>query len=436
MITLISLIFHLCRLIAIVLILASRAGGLGSEGHNDDTRGKGTTIELKGGPEDVAWVVQLSDLHFSSHHPERALDFKDIVGPTLSMVNPSLVFLTGDLTDAKSKDLLTSNQDEAEWLEYQEVMEDVIKKSGLNKTNFFDLRGNHDTYGASIGSSFDFYSKYSINGQLRRTGRVNSVRVQTGTCNLLFVAFDSTMSSGLRGPTNLFGHPTDHLLAEINSELSQWDTEPTASLLKISFGHFPLSFSAAAYSGRTLKDVFLNQSLSVYLCGHLHTTFGKNLKWLHERPKHFSKKNLNEAHGFWEWEMGDWKKSRTMRILAVDRGFISFIDLDFRLRVKESTIILPTFPPDSRFVFDNSLPVGPTFFNHIRALVFSSSQIVSVVARIYDSKLGSLSLVSESGMMKMQNSSSSRGDLYSCPWDFNSFEDPSPERFFFANRGG
>ncbi|CAH9072980.1 unnamed protein product [Cuscuta epithymum] len=178
MITLISLIFHLCRLIAIVLIFASRAGGLGSEGHHDDTGGKGTTIELEGGPEDVAWVVQLSDLHFSSHHPERALDFKHIVGPTLSMVNPSLVFLTGDLTDAKSKDLLTSNQDEAEWLEYQEVMEDVIKKSGLNKTNFFDLRGNHDTYGASIGSSFDFYSKYSINGQLRRTGRVNSVRVQ------------------------------------------------------------------------------------------------------------------------------------------------------------------------------------------------------------------------------------------------------------------
>lgn len=55
-------------------------------------------IELKGEPEDVAWVVQLSDLHFSVHHPERALDFKAIVGPALAMVNPSLVFITGDLT--------------------------------------------------------------------------------------------------------------------------------------------------------------------------------------------------------------------------------------------------------------------------------------------------------------------------------------------------
>ena len=37
-------------------------------------------IEVKGGPESVVWIVQLSDLHFSVHHPERALDFKRIVG--------------------------------------------------------------------------------------------------------------------------------------------------------------------------------------------------------------------------------------------------------------------------------------------------------------------------------------------------------------------
>jgi hypothetical protein len=33
------------------------------------------------------------------------------------------------------------------------------------------------------------------------------------------------MSAGVRGPTNLFGHPTDQLLAQIDSQLSQWDSE-------------------------------------------------------------------------------------------------------------------------------------------------------------------------------------------------------------------
>lgn len=55
-------------------------------------------IDVKGGPEDVVWVVQLSDLHFSVHNPERARDFKDLVGPSLSFINPSLVLITGDLT--------------------------------------------------------------------------------------------------------------------------------------------------------------------------------------------------------------------------------------------------------------------------------------------------------------------------------------------------
>lgn len=55
-------------------------------------------IDVKGGPESVVWVVQLSDLHFSVHNPDRALDFNTIVGPALSMINPALVLVTGDLT--------------------------------------------------------------------------------------------------------------------------------------------------------------------------------------------------------------------------------------------------------------------------------------------------------------------------------------------------
>lgn len=59
-------------------------------------------IDAKGGPESVIWVVQLSDLHFSVHHPDRALDFRTLVAPALSMINPSLVLITGDLTGSES----------------------------------------------------------------------------------------------------------------------------------------------------------------------------------------------------------------------------------------------------------------------------------------------------------------------------------------------
>ncbi|KAB2037468.1 hypothetical protein ES319_D03G077300v1 [Gossypium barbadense] len=141
-----------------------------------------TVIDVKHGPDSVVWAVQLSDLHFSVHHPQRAIDFRNLVPPALSMINPSLVLITGDLTDGKSKDLLVMKQNEEEWVEYKNVMEDVVKRSGLDKNIFYDLRGNHDNFGVPvIGGSLDFYSKYSINGQLGRSGHVNSVTLTLQT---------------------------------------------------------------------------------------------------------------------------------------------------------------------------------------------------------------------------------------------------------------
>lgn len=83
------------------------------------------------------------------------------------------------LLDGKSKDLLTAKQNEKEWLEYQNVIEDVIKKSRLDKSIFFDLRGNHDNFGVPVvGGSFDFFSKYSINSELGRNTNINSVTLK------------------------------------------------------------------------------------------------------------------------------------------------------------------------------------------------------------------------------------------------------------------
>ncbi|KAJ6357462.1 hypothetical protein OIU78_005335 [Salix suchowensis] len=373
------------------------------------------------------------------------------------MINPSLVLITGDLTDGKSKDLLTMKQNEDEWIEYQNVMEDVARRSGLDKSIFYDLRGNHDNFGVPfIGGSFDFFSNYSINGQFGRKGNVNSVTLETGDRKHVFVGLDSTMATGLRGPTNLFGHPTDQLLTQIDSQLSQWDSQKGKSITKISFGHFPLSFSAFSESQKSLRDVFLKHSVSAYLCGHLHTRFGKNLKRhhqsndnflsshkffqlnIHQEPSENTKNCLFRApppKEFWEWEMGDWRKSRAMRIVAVDRGHVSYLDIDFKSGTKK-TIVLPTFPLDSRFMLTSSLHqmygcqhMVPFSFETIRCLVFSVSPITSVVSRIYDTRPGSPLMIMETTMTKFVRDIS-RGDIYAAAWNYKAFEDPSPERFW------
>ena len=91
------------------------------------------------------------------------------------------MFLRLVILDGKSKDMLTMKQDEEEWLEYESVMQDVIKTSGLNKTLFYDLRGNHDNFGVpSVNSSVDFFSKYSINGKVARKDNINTITLEVG----------------------------------------------------------------------------------------------------------------------------------------------------------------------------------------------------------------------------------------------------------------
>lgn len=81
-------------------------------------------------------------------------------------------------------------QNEDEWVEYKNVMEDVMKMSGLNKSIFYDLRGNHDNFGVPlVGGLFDFFSKYSINGQLRRRENVNSVTIQVSPLPISNIVF-------------------------------------------------------------------------------------------------------------------------------------------------------------------------------------------------------------------------------------------------------
>ncbi|ONM35746.1 putative metallophosphoesterase [Zea mays] len=418
-------------------------------------------VVVSGAPDGVVWVAQLSDLHFSVHHPERAYDFRRYVGPALAMVNPDLVLITGDLTDGKSKDLLTMKQNEVEWVEYESTMKEIIENSKLPRRIFYDMRGNHDSFGVpASGEDYDFYSKYSINAKLRRQGRVQSITLENSGRKHLFVGFDSTMEIGLRGPTNLFGHPTDKQMIELDQALSQWNTDfDKVPVTKIAFGHFPLSFSALTESGKSIKDVFLKQSLAAYLCGHLHTRFGKNLKRYYHRAvqepslsEHYYQHNMHQGDAFqgnkencseeashveefWEWEMGDWRKSRSMRILAIDDGYVSYTDIDFRLGSK-SIIILPTFPLDSRFMQRASAfrdfkchVMGASSFDTVRALVFSKHEIVSVSVKIYDSRPGTLEIVFDSEMKRV-DSNETRGNMYLIPWNWRAFEDSSPSRYW------
>lgn len=104
---------------------------------------------------------QISDLHLSvNFDPKRGPDFEIFCTEIVDAVKPSVVLATGDITDARTKGAMGSQQFIDEWIMYS----DIINRTGvLSKTLWLDLRGNHDDFGVySFKSDNNFFSKYSV----------------------------------------------------------------------------------------------------------------------------------------------------------------------------------------------------------------------------------------------------------------------------------
>ncbi|XP_062210655.1 putative metallophosphoesterase At3g03305 [Phragmites australis] len=371
---------------------------------------------------DVAWVVQVSDLHISAYRPERAANLARLLGKALRAIRPHLLLVTGDIIDAKNQGRTTSRQDEYEWITYKKTIDAIVGRGGIDKSRIFDIRGNHDTYGVPYrGGKLDFFSTYSVNSQLERLSIISSILLQGDSRSYLFLGIDDTMSVGIRFPANLFGHPTDKRIEAVNSELQYRTNHSNAPITKVVFGHFPMSFTTSSENGQRYESVFARQSISAYLCGHLHAKVSKQLWRYHEM------RITTEDHksSFWEWELGDWKDSRLMRILAIDRGAVSFID--HTLKQALQTSILVTYPTDSRSM--NMLESKKwSMRNDINVLIFSHQIIRNVSARVFDSH-NEFKIVEEIPLQPVA-SSSARRPLFHAKWNAETYRSPSPTRYW------
>ncbi|KAL6648415.1 hypothetical protein ACP70R_012639 [Stipagrostis hirtigluma subsp. patula] len=404
-------------LLLLILVLLPPCASWRTADDSDDASVSRSVFPMDG---DVAWVVQVSDLHISAYHPDRADDLARYLGDALRAIRPQLLLVTGDITDAKNRRRTTSRQDEYEWITYKKTIDAIVGRGGIDKNRIFDIRGNHDTYGVPYrGGELDFFSTYSVNSQLERLSIISSILLQ-GDRSYLFLGIDDTMSVGIRFPANLFGHPTDRRIEAVKSELQYWANHSGAPITKVVFGHFPMSFTATSENGQRYESVFARQSISAYLCGHLHAKVSKQLWRYHEM-----RKTTTNMSSFWEWELGDWKDSRLVRILAIDRGAVSFID--HTLKQALQTSILVTYPTDSRSM--NMLESRQwSLRNDINVLVFSSQVIRNVSARIFDSH-NEFKIVEEIPL-QLVASSSAHKPLFHAKWNAENYRSPSPTRYW------
>ncbi|CAH8525885.1 unnamed protein product [Schistosoma rodhaini] len=346
-----------CIFINLLSLSCSVAFEVRSLVHNDKV--------IDGGAHNVFWFVHITDLHFSEFgSKDRQMDFLEFCSTYIPVIRPEIVIASGDITDGKGKTFSSSSQNPEEWRDYSSL----LKQSGvLNLTRWFDVRGNHDSFGVpSFGGDGDYYSQFGVSG--RSSFRSNIFKLVKPYGQYSFISIDLSTEPGLKWPLNFFGS----FNLNVKTQFSKSIDKAKDSNQTFVFGHYPTSTVVSSDSN---LGSMIGDSAFAYLCGHLHTLFGLAKKMYFLQPQ-----------GYWEWELGDWRENRYFRIVAVDNDLVSFVDVrKFSLNDsnKEWPIILITNPKNANFLLPRKEPFHRIEFStHIRILVWSLSPILRVSVSI------------------------------------------------------
>jgi len=221
---------------------------------------------------ELFWFIHASDIHMGMRGTNDSSRLQWLVTTARSVINPSFIVVTGDLTDSTNGNLfgIPNGPYQAEWDQYKSI----LAKAGVTAGFYYDIPGNHDAYS---DRDFSYYLANSVQGQATGKTQLSWTR-DFGFATYHFLGVNSSDNTG--DPFSVLWPYGDYAgldtaeLDFIGDELAAH----AAARLTFVFGHHPVSDTGQSddtwlfYGHKDFIRALDTYRASGYNYGHTHDT--------------------------------------------------------------------------------------------------------------------------------------------------------------------
>jgi len=299
----------------------------------------------------VFWFIHVTDAQHIWYNDVKIGWFNRFLNESFKLIQPALVYNTGDLVDSDFDDFIIANERDQrieEWVAYNKSLHD----NNMNSTVYMDVAGNHDVYGDADNP---YFLKYSMMGQSFNTLQY-AFKKSFSFGEYGFIGLHTAEDYGAKYPFGLFGYLSNQELDWYEEELNRFkDCEKI-----FTFGHHPPFEILSGVNSNRNSYFSLNKKHNVfsYFCGHGHINAFQNVNGMF----------AIETTRF-DLDGGSY------RIVAVDNNFLS-TSLEFVGKWPQGII---TYPPREDYINEDLNEI-----QKIRALAWDPKGVDTVQWSAYD----------------------------------------------------
>eukprot|EP00792_Barthelona_sp_PAP020_P002729 TRINITY_DN1429_c0_g1_i1.p1 TRINITY_DN1429_c0_g1~~TRINITY_DN1429_c0_g1_i1.p1 ORF type:complete len:663 (+),score=162.64 TRINITY_DN1429_c0_g1_i1:59-2047(+) len=302
----------------------------------------------------VVKIAHITDLHVSKSNPNFFENFHKFSTDIVQHLSPDAIIATGDLTNSVCD--FVSLQREYEWQLYNETVFKYLKKY-----NYFDIRGNHDSYSVDNFEN-PLQNKFLEYGYVEQTMKqyiYKDLAYKIEFNDLNIVLFDTNELEGPKWPLGFFGSLNNNRTQILDSLLEKNDSK-----INLIFTHHPRHTLYPSSVDR-FEELLKKNKVAYHFNGHAHAS---------EMTMRFDSLTEIETNSIGHFGV--------YRMIISDNGIITSRTFNFNKKKEGFPLIIPTVPKDKTQMSDYEYYDRLLNATHFRCVVLGNGTVDEVILKV------------------------------------------------------